>query len=297
MGPSWYYYASFALIRENAHTNSLSVAVPQPLEQLLVSQTTITVATRHNDLITSFNFREGWPAPFTKLGVDPSLSFMAQSPLYDLVKIVRQDLAAASGLEIDPYLWKIPLELKDDLDISATYLKNQNMKTGPALKKQLFAAVGLPSGATTGAMREHAVQFNSSIGCRRLKREVFPKTCLGNLTLSGKYIKQLNRKTLGIEICAPGDDVYPWSNSRDAETISEELWVALSGLPFSSNLAMYCKVLSTRGYFELGNQFNHNQPQPLLKQWPSPEAMENFDDYDSTMWMSRGPDTKLMTSR
>ena len=44
---------------------------------------------------------------------------------------------------------------------------------------------------------------------------------------------------------------------------------------------LHCVAMTSRGYFELGNRFNGQVPQPLLDTWPTPEVMEeNFVDYE-----------------
>ena len=46
-------------------------------------------------------------------------------------------------------------------------------------------------------------------------------------------------------------------------------------------------ILTTRGYFELGNNWNNNTYGPLLEHWPDPAEMaENFNDWNGPIQCS-----------
>lgn len=49
----------------------------------------------------------------------------------------------------------------------------------------------------------------------------------------------------------------------------------------TDSFTLHWVAMTSRGDFELGNDFNGQVPQPLLDTWPSPEVMEeNFVGYE-----------------
>jgi hypothetical protein len=98
----------------------------------------------------------------------------------------------------------------------------------------------------------------------------------------------------------------PWTLSRDRQDISEDLWIdvfipdtaltqgVLTEL-YATNFTLRCTSNTTRGYFEVNNNLNGNNPGPLLETWPSQEELaEDYNDFlnfqggdviPSTMWV------------
>jgi hypothetical protein len=223
---------------------------------------------------------------------------MSQTPLYPLVKEVRQVLATTSGTEKETNLWVNLLDSEkfSEKIVTSDFLEpNWNSPEG-VYKRQQFFAASLPSNTTTGVIRQHTLQLNSSINCENQPQSAFPRPCPGENPFYTRYTGSYQSQH--VEICSPGDDTYPWSLSRDAETITEELWISVQ-FPSKKgkNLNLRCQVQTTRGYFELGNAFNNNEFQPLLATWPTPEEMEDFDDFESHQKNKHSLATVPMTSK
>jgi hypothetical protein len=74
-------------------------------------------------------------------------------------------------------------------------------------------------------------------------------------------------------------DVKDTSIGRD-EVISD---LESENPPFNTSYTIRCRAATTRGYFELGNDFNNNTYGPLLEQWPNKAQMaEIFNDWTDT---------------
>jgi hypothetical protein len=149
-----------------------------------------------------------------------------------------------------------------------------------------FFVTSLPNGTHTGVLREHALRFNSSVTCQNISRSSFPSPCAGLRPLD----VSIRRPNLEIRVCAPGEiGKYPWSMSRNRETIEEELYIDLQSGPDiypslttpSDNFTMKCTASTTRGYFELGNYMNEFVYGPLLDQWPDEETIKR----DTNNWL------------
>lgn len=149
-----------------------------------------------------------------------------------------------------------------------------------------FFVTSLPNGTNTGVLREHALRFNSSVTCENITRSSFPSPCEGQRPLD----VNIRRPNMEIRVCAPGEiGKYPWSKSRNKETVEEELFIDLQSsldlypsltLPVDS-YTMKCTASTTRGYFELGNYMNEFVYGPLLDKWPDEETIEN----DTNNWL------------
>lgn len=155
-------------------------------------------------------------------------------------------------------------------------------------------ASSLPSASDTGVLRYLATRLNSSITCENIPSTSFPATCAGSRPFFGDATltsEQKNGRPPGsvhIRWCAPGAyDVSPWTLSRDRQDIVEEFFVDVWASEYievisygeDSNFTTHCSAKTTKGYFELPNNYNQHHPGPLLERWPSREDLAaNFND-------------------
>jgi hypothetical protein len=101
-----------------------------------------------------------------------------------------------------------------------------------------------------------------------------------------------------VRICVPGNSIAsPWSPRRSRQELIEEMYLDFKDRnigwkenqvwsedpPFNASYTIRCTATTTRGYFELGNDWNNNTYGPLLEQWPNPAEMaEDFNDWTDT---------------
>jgi hypothetical protein len=231
-------------------------------------------------------------------GVDPSLNGLSQLPLWPVVAEIRHRLSMQSGVEADPYLWANHRDIQESglhayyesigQGYVPTMLADPTLNAdGNSFRRQPFWVSSLQVGTTTGAMRQHILQVNSSVTCQKVDVNEFPRNCSGDMPLVSHLSRQEDNMSTEVFICVPGDyGKSPWTKSRNAETITEELWLnkkfdgKLASEDPDINSALHCTAQTTRGYFELGNVFSNEQSQPLVSEWPSPEEERNFSDVE-----------------
>ncbi|KAB2099278.1 hypothetical protein AG0111_0g12554 [Alternaria gaisen] len=131
-----------------------------------------------------------------------------------------------------------------------------------------FFVAGLPARTMTGVLRNHIMRLNSSVSCEEVDAGDFPSPCPGGRPLTVSWVHFLDTE---VRVCVPGGyTAFPWSLSRNRQDLTEEV----------KSSAFCCKATTTRGYFELGNNWNNNTYRPLLGHWPDPAEMEeSFNDW------------------
>jgi hypothetical protein len=151
-----------------------------------------------------------------------------------------------------------------------------------------FFVAGLPAETATGVLRQHILRLNSSISCEEVDAGEFPSRCPGEQPLTVFWKRFLDTE---VRICVPGDyTAFPWSLRRSRQDLTEEMYIDVKDLSisdqdtedptFNTSSTVRCTATTTRGYFELGNNWNNNTYGPLLEHWPKPAEMaENFNDW------------------
>ncbi|KAF7678841.1 hypothetical protein GT037_002589 [Alternaria burnsii] len=153
-----------------------------------------------------------------------------------------------------------------------------------------FFVAGLPARTTTGVFRNHIMRLNSSVSCEEVDAGDFPSPCPGDRPLTVFWEHFLDTE---VRVCVPGNyTAFPWSLSRNRQDFDEEIYIGINDTstgrndgntdnPLCSTSSTFCcKATTTRGYFELGNNWNHNTYEPLLEHWPDPAEMEeSFNDW------------------
>ena len=281
-------------------------AIQQPLYQILVRVSTVSVVTC-KDIPSWYRFENCTGSQlYGEVGRDLEPAQMANAEYSVMLSRVSSGLASISGHESQPRLWSANTTQKaaDDKfsgdDIVPDSLNhwvfqrkaNSTPKTDPVPD---FFVAGVPAGTTTGVLRQHLMRLSSSIRCQEVDPGEFPSQCPGdqpfNVTLEQVWVTHMR-------ICVPGDyTAFPWNLNRSRQEHVEELYIDVvdKGDTFDDhpthptpNIShtIHCSATTTRGYFEMGNDWNHNTYGPLLEQWPDAVQMaEEFNDWtDTSRW-------------
>lgn len=213
------------------------------------------------------------------IGTEPSPNAMGQAPLYQVVQAVSNAITAKTGMERNEYLW-----IGGDGSKSFAYANPNMADQTDGNDEQPFWASSLTNGTTTGILRQHAMRLNSSIKCDNISANDFPTPCPGEHPFVTDWSHEHESTHLSLRVCAPGDyRQTAWTHSRDRQDIREELYIDVSTTTLDDSWTIRCLGATSRGYFELGNHFNGQVPQPLLTKWPALEEMrQNFVDYEET---------------
>ncbi|PWY83250.1 hypothetical protein BO94DRAFT_495556 [Aspergillus sclerotioniger CBS 115572] len=254
----------------------LLVAVTPAIQSLLVKFEVFTIATCGEMPVWSCN-----PANIaTVVGLDPEPAALEYFPQSLAVQQVAKKTQLVSELDVQPYLWPEHWTSISDAEAieTGTFLWYDE-----AFPSEKYFVSALQNGTNTGVLREHALRLNSTSACVTVPASEFPQTCPGDRP----FVTNLTAPdTLDIRICVPG--VYgqtPWTLSRDRQDISEEMWIDVVPQLWEYDINQYnftlrCTTNSTRGYFEISNYRNNDNPGPLLEKWPSQEELEkDFNDY------------------
>ncbi|KAI8627181.1 hypothetical protein F5Y19DRAFT_443539 [Xylariaceae sp. FL1651] len=170
------------------------------------------------------------------------------------------------------------------------------------LKEPFFSQ--LPSGFSTGLVRQFAPRINSTARRENITADQFPKDCAEapgslyihyqNMTVTGPDSYQ--RNSWSLDICMPGNQsVSPWTASHERQDFTEHLYlnITLDGfeeVPGIPSGVFYSKITldTTAGFFELPNYMNSGIPGPLLEDNPNnycgtdcePQGYGNSQIYD-----------------
>ena len=287
-------------------------AIQQPLYQILVKVSLISVATcrdipsRYNsDNCTGFRL-------YGTIGKDIEPAQMAIAEHLVIRSRMASELASISADEPQSNLWSV----------NATYKATRNdpgepsyigpksldywifprgaLSTAPSDTIPDFFVAGLPAETTTGVLRQHLMRLNSSTSCEEIDPGGFPSTCPGDRPFTVFWERVMD---IDVRICVPGNyTAFPWTLSRSRQEHTEEIYIDIKdtsiGDPgessesenprFNTTYTIHCTAATTRGYFELGNDWNNNTYGPLLEQWPNTAQMvEDFNDWtDTRYWPS-----------
>ncbi|PYI03330.1 hypothetical protein BO78DRAFT_472076 [Aspergillus sclerotiicarbonarius CBS 121057] len=254
----------------------LLVAATPAIQSLLVKFEDMTIATCWEMPVWTCN-----PLNIaTVVGLDPEPAALEYMPQSLAVQQVAKKTQLVSEMDVQPYLWPDNWTSISDAQAIERGTFFWYDETFPSDK---YFVSALQNGTNTGVLREHAIRLNSTSACVAVPASEFPQTCPGDRP----FVTNLTAPDLlDIRICVPG--MYgqtPWTRSRDRQDISEELWIDV--VPqlwefetYQSNFTLRCTTNSTRGYFEISNSRNGNNPGPLLEKWPSQEELaKDFNDY------------------
>lgn len=219
---------------------------------------------------------------YHQVGLDLEPAQLAIVPQHTTMQRIVEELSTVWDRGDLPYLWRPAPKYGTPYPPQIRYLE-----------KPGFVAA-LPPDTTTGVLRQHIIRLNSDITCTNLTESAWPSTCEGtnpfqvSFDFSMDYRSSI-RSNDTIDICAPGDrGRHPWTLSRSSQEISEEVFFRFSGEDLQRtnqrNEVVHCKANTTRGYFELGNDYNGGEFGPLLQKWPNLKS--HLGGYKSHDWQS-----------
>lgn len=152
-------------------------------------------------------------------------------------------------------------------------------------------ASSVPPLSNTGMVRQHALRYNSSASCESISAQDFPTNCDSDdpMTFTARFATD----DLSLRICVPSDGWQRFENTRDAQKITEYMYLSAQAGSRSEedalpgydevdygNATVRCTAATTRGYFELPSDHNDGKPSDILFWWPSEEVMAaHFADY------------------
>lgn len=141
----------------------------------------------------------------------------------------------------------------------------------------------LPSGFSTGLIRQFAPRINSTATRETITEDDFPLNC--DQAPGGLYIHYANTTidpaaqnstTYSVDVCMPANmSVTPWRPVHHRQDFSEEMYLKINLSGYDSlgiwSGVYYSKVTlnTTGGYFELPNYMNGQVVGPLLEDDPS----------------------------
>ncbi|GLA41284.1 hypothetical protein AnigIFM63309_009372 [Aspergillus niger] len=254
----------------------LLVAATPAIQSLLIKYEDINIATCWESPVRTCD-----PTNIaTIVGLDPEPAALEYMPQSLAVQQVAKKTQLVSELDVQPYLWP---EQWTTINDAQAIERGTFFWYDESFPSDKYFVSALQNGTNTGVLRQHAIRLNSTSACEAVHPSAFPQTCSGDRP----FVTNLSAPdALDIRICAPGAfGQTPWTRSRDRQDISEELWIdvvqQITGwIVEQSNFTLRCTTNTTRGYFEISNYKNGNNPGPLLEKWPSPEVLkQDFNDY------------------
>jgi len=283
-------------------------AIQQPLYQILVRVDTISVVTCR-DIPSWYKYGDCKGVQlYEEVGRDPEPATMGHTSNLGSRSHLALSLASLSGHESQPYLWSTNATYKatgkkfgqDSLvpdSLNYWIFQRKNISDSGEEPVPDFFAAGVPTGTTTGVLRQHLMRLNSSVSCQEIDPSEFPSRCPGDHPLTVFWEHVVNAS---VRICVPGDyATFPWALNRSRQELLEEIYISMEDTGIGSswgpgyvelNLTstIHCVARTTRGYFELGNNWNDNMYGPLLELWPDTVQMANdFNDFTDT-WEQEG---------
>ena len=229
----------------------------------------------------------------------------------EIIVEVRSALAAASNTSPRSRLWTgKPLDCLPSLaqpaqksllptacDFPSVGLANMSLLPDPFVAE-------LPSGYSTGLIRQYLPRINSTARWEAISAPGFPHGC--DAIPGSFYVKYAAAMTVttsrtdseswSLEACMPADlRRSPWRAVRSRQDFTEELYinVSMTGLhyerPEEKGGMFRISLDTTAGYFELPNYTNGEQPGPLLDHDPMRLCRDNCRDqltWDRTEWDS-----------
>jgi hypothetical protein len=272
-------------------------AIQQPLYQILVREGKFSVTTcrdvpswRRSDNCTGARL-------YQSIGRDIEPAQMAVAEHLVIRSRMASELASISIDEYQPNLWNVdaiyesnPLVFDRDFDSQSKSLRYRVFQRA----LPYFFVAGLPVGSSTGVLRQHLMRLNSSLSCEEIDPDDFPSLCPGDQPFNVSWEGVIGTD---VRVCVPGNyTAVPWTPSRNRQEHAEEMYIDIKDTnipsntewdsanpPFDTSSTIRCTATTTRGYFELGNDWNNNTYRPLLQKWPdTAEMVEDFNDWTDT---------------
>ncbi|KAH8895500.1 hypothetical protein GQ53DRAFT_820327 [Thozetella sp. PMI_491] len=215
-----------------------------------------------------FRGPRNWRSNF--LGYEPLLENVSTVSQYEVVEQTRFNLINFQYDTFQPHLWA-----ENPGGSYATAVEGTlGRYYGSYAKGQGFFVSAQPNDTTTGMYRFHALRLNSSASCTKVEPTSRDSICSSEPAFAASWASD----NVTIEICAPGKvGVSPWNvATKDAQTITEELFISFVSARRYIDVTLHCVARSTLGYFELGNNFNNLNRSSLLPTFPSDTT--SFDD-------------------
>ncbi|KAF5228881.1 hypothetical protein FAUST_10783 [Fusarium austroamericanum] len=272
------------------------VIIQPPLQSLPVPHDPLTVITCNDNPVEITNRDKtcnGTGAESRVVGIDPEPNVMELIPRNLAVNLIRQKIKSFSMSDGQTNLWH------EVTNYIPSAVEQQRAQTFGWIQKRRpyinYFASSLANDTATGILREHAMRINSSISC---KAGNVPPTCLGP-TPFFTIFNRTGFATSGIKAieCVEGNQSADmWlrlevAQQSDGSRVDGQ---ALRQDVTAFNLS--CRASSTRGYFEMGNQWNNRVFEPLLNEWPTRDDIRtNFNDYGSFVGKYRHPDRRPVT--
>jgi hypothetical protein len=272
-------------------------AIQQPLYQILVREGRFSVITcrdvsswRRSDNCTGARL-------YRSIGRDTEPAQMAVAEHLVIRSRMASELASISIDEYQPNLWNVdaiynvnPLVFDRDFDSQSKSLRY------PVFQRALpyFFVASLPVGTSTGVLRQHLMRLNSSLLCEEMDPDDFPYPCPGDRPFNVSWEGVIGTD---VRVCVPGHyTAVPWTLSRSLQEHTEDMYIDIKDTnvpsntewdstnpPVDTSSTIRCTTRTTRGYLELGNDWNNNTYGPLLQKWPNTaEIVENFNDWTDT---------------
>lgn len=217
----------------------LFCAIILPLQQVLVGTEEIQVITC--DSVPFSHWSHALNAcssgGYISNANDAPLGRMNLLPLWDVQQQVKNSLASFSGDEPQPSMWSYgQSSFYSTLPASIASINNNLMSRLDDEGQSINWISAVPNGTTTGVLSQHAMRMNSSLMCERINFDEFPKDCPGSHPFTSQFlfgdmagIENSTPINFDLRVCVPGSFINaPWDNSRDAQTITEELFLGLN---------------------------------------------------------------------
>ncbi|KAJ7779902.1 hypothetical protein B0H16DRAFT_1878518 [Mycena metata] len=256
-------------------------AIIAPLQQLYLSTATIKTPI--------------WP--ITMFQIDMMDHFNNQEPSFDYgetTALLRDRLGSTETTTPQAQLWSRNTTCDILLPITSTentcIVPGEQYTFGNMSQLEDPFLTQLPSGFSTGLIRQFAPRINSTASRENITQEEFPQGCD---TLPGAfYVKYENVSALNtfpgftFEACMPANvSASPWRATRDRQDFSEVLYLAVNlttadGWDVQMPLGMYftrITVNTSAGFFELPNYTNGGVAGPLLAEDPTVRAPGKCD--------------------
>ncbi|PWY92834.1 hypothetical protein BO70DRAFT_357965 [Aspergillus heteromorphus CBS 117.55] len=249
-----------------------------PLQQLLVSQETIFVATELAE-----------PTPFLE---DADITGLSQVHSVMTVGDTRAAIEYASQYASQPSIWRTP-ESQCNTSMSWAYsCATQYLKGGTYVSNMYTlrgnsSFVSVPANSiTTGIVEDHAFRFNTTVVAEGVPADAFPDTCGGSGSFSTSSVANLSeldsaydipdsaKGVMEFRVCAMGDSQqFPWNLTRNRQDIEEEAYIQFNAVAMSfltngchtTSWTQQIRANTTAGYFMLPNYQTNNEAGPLLE--------------------------------
>ncbi|GFF37934.1 hypothetical protein IFM51744_03628 [Aspergillus udagawae] len=209
----------------------------------------------------------------------------------------RRALSDASFITVQPFLWQ-----------NTSGIQLPTLNNILSLNDSFYAQ--LPTGFSTGVLRQFAPRVNSTATYESITASEFPSNCdsvPGSFysRYYSEYAVYARPESWGITACMPANVTKsPWQKTRDRQDFSETLYLNFTGTqgysrdtPIGGKLYRIT-VNTTAGYFELPNYINQGQPGPLLEKDPASlcGADCHYQTYDTHMNTDRIRRDNITTS-